>query len=316
MPRICISYRRSDSSAIAGRIHDHLVRHYGADTVFMDLSGIPYGADFREHIEATLNDADVLLAVIGYAWLGGQDGGRPRIHDLVDPVRAEIQIALRRQILVVPLLVDGADMPGADDLPRNIREFAFRNAMRVDSGADFHLHVERLIGFIGSALGLTQTASAPARMISGSANLPSGGSRPIRMRAVGRRLLRLIPYVAVPVILLLLAHYVVIMKLDLGPTYLWLAAIFIPLACGFLAFWRTRLRLTAIIPLAIVVAVLTVAGMLATVGLVDARPILPNSAGEWQEAAEYGVGITLATVAGNLLARWAYAVAPRGRGLF
>ncbi len=65
MPTIAISYRRSDSSAIAGRIYDRLAAHYGENNVFMDIDNIPLGIDFRTHFHETLQRTDVLIAVIG-----------------------------------------------------------------------------------------------------------------------------------------------------------------------------------------------------------------------------------------------------------
>src|ERR1700691_556226 len=108
MARICLSYRRSDSNAITGRIHDHLVQRYGADAVFMDIGGIPYGADFRTHIQDVFAGASVLIAVIGPEWLGQSAGGNMRIQQRVDPVRVEIQTALNQNIFLLPVLVDGA----------------------------------------------------------------------------------------------------------------------------------------------------------------------------------------------------------------
>lgn len=315
MARICISYRRADSTAIAGRIYDHLVRHYGRDAVFMDLSGIPYGADFREHIAAILSDTEVLIAVVGPAWLGRQGSEATRIHDKTDPVRAEIQFALRQDILVVPLLVDGAKMPDADELPRNIREFAFRNAMRVDPGADFLLHVERLIAFLDQTLGIAPPSGAASDGVeerSAHANLPPLAQSARRSLRAGTWLSRLLPYFAVPVIVLLLAHYLFIMKLDWNPIYLHLACVLIPLPCGFLLFLKMRLSIAATATLGLGVALVAVAGMSAIVGLVDGRAILPSGTVEWQEAGEYAVSVTLATAAGSLLARMADVIAPRG----
>jgi TIR domain len=174
MPRICISYRRSDSTAIVGRIYDRLVGRYGAESIFMDLNDIPYGADFRKHIQAAFQETSVLIAAIGPAWIGQQANGAARIHDKLDPVRVEIQTALRQRILVIPVLVDGGRMPSADDLPRNIKEFSFRNAMRVDSGVDFPLHMERLMTFVDQALGIEK----PANRL--RISLPARGRRRIR----------------------------------------------------------------------------------------------------------------------------------------
>ena len=71
---IAISYRREDSTPIAGRIHDRLQAEFGKKSVFMDFDSIPYGVDFREQIKQTLERARVVVAIIGPAWLGGRAG--------------------------------------------------------------------------------------------------------------------------------------------------------------------------------------------------------------------------------------------------
>src|SRR5262245_12697230 len=145
MPKITISYRRADSDAIAGRIRDRLARHYGDRAVFMDIDNIPFGIDFREHIKGELANNDMLVAVIGPKWLGPGEGGRLRIAEETDPVRIEIEAALARGIPVIPVLVQGAAMPGPGDLPDTMQSFACHNAAQVDAGRDFHPHVDRLI---------------------------------------------------------------------------------------------------------------------------------------------------------------------------
>ena len=145
MSKIVISYRRSNSAATAGRIYDRLIDRYGEASVFMDVDKIPFGIDFRHHIQEVLRNADVLLAVVGTRWLGAGTDGAMRIKDDADPVRVEIEAALRQGIAVIPVLVDGAAMPGAADLPEAIRDFAYLNAAPVDSGRDFRSHMERVI---------------------------------------------------------------------------------------------------------------------------------------------------------------------------
>ena len=76
MSKIIVSYRRSDSAAITGRIFDRLIDRYGEESVFMDIDRIPFGTDFRHHIQDALRDADILLAVIGPTWLGKTADGR------------------------------------------------------------------------------------------------------------------------------------------------------------------------------------------------------------------------------------------------
>lgn len=145
MPKITVSYRRDDSEAITGRIFDRLVAHYGKDAVFRDIDNIPPGVDFRMHIDDALQQTDVLIVVIGRRWIGSARPGSTRIHNEEDPVRIEVETALRRGIAVVPVLVGDTRMPTATQLPASLKEFAFRNAVRVDSGQDFDHHTERLL---------------------------------------------------------------------------------------------------------------------------------------------------------------------------
>jgi hypothetical protein len=63
MTHIIISYRRADSDAIAGRIRDKLATHFGENSVFMDIDSIPFGIDFREHIQQAPAQNDILVAV-------------------------------------------------------------------------------------------------------------------------------------------------------------------------------------------------------------------------------------------------------------
>ena len=158
MSKIIVSYRRSDSAAITGRIFDRLIDRYGEESVFMDIDRIPFGTDFRHHIQDALRDADILLAVIGPSWLGKTPDGKTRILDEADPVRVEIEAALKQGLTVIPVLVDDAPMPGAADLPDSIRDFAYINAAPVDTGRDFRLHMERLTRSIDGIVGTDKAA--------------------------------------------------------------------------------------------------------------------------------------------------------------
>jgi TIR domain len=145
MPKIIISYRRSDSDAIAGRIRDKLASYYGEDSVFMDIDNIPFGIDFRDHIRDALFENDILVVVVGPRWVGQGKGGHLRIQEENDPVRIEVETALERGIPVIPVLVNDAAMPKPSELPDSLRNFAYRNAAEVDAGRDFHQHMDRLI---------------------------------------------------------------------------------------------------------------------------------------------------------------------------
>jgi TIR domain-containing protein len=152
MPKIIISYRRSDSGVITGRIRDRLAQHYGDDSVFMDIDNIPFGMDFRKNIADALAKNDILLAVIGPDWLGAVSSGPGRIHEQDDPVRIEVETALQRGIPTIPVLVGGASMPTADELPDTLKSLSYHNAAEVDSGRDFHAHMDRLVRSMGAAL--------------------------------------------------------------------------------------------------------------------------------------------------------------------
>jgi formylglycine-generating enzyme required for sulfatase activity len=144
MTKVFVSYRREDSEGVAGRIHDHLCARFGDDAIFMDIDRIPFGVDFREYIDGAVSQCAVLLAVIGPGWLG-KTGESRRIDNPGDWVRLEIEAALKRGIPVIPVLIGRVGMPGEAELPSTLGALAYRNAINVDPGRDFRIHVERLI---------------------------------------------------------------------------------------------------------------------------------------------------------------------------
>jgi hypothetical protein len=160
---IAISYRREDSTSIAGRLHDRLRAEFGKENVFMDFDSIPYGVDFRDHIAQTLEGADILIAVIGPAWLGHRAAeSTRRIDDPSDFVRLEVAGALQRGIPVIPILVDKTSMPMQETLPDDLKPLVFRNALMLDTGIDFHHHADRLITGIRSLLKNSRSSSRRA----------------------------------------------------------------------------------------------------------------------------------------------------------
>ena len=73
-----------------------------------------------------------MLALIGRNWIDVKhDSGERRLDDAGDFVRLEIETALRRNIAVTPVLVQGASMPAAHRLPESIRDFAYRNGFEL-----------------------------------------------------------------------------------------------------------------------------------------------------------------------------------------
>lgn len=140
MAEIFISYRRVDAEFAADRLRGDLVRAFGEGSVFMDRhpGGIPWGADWEQELLAALDGCAVLLAIVGTEWLGCQrTPGGPRRLDLADDwVRNEILHALGRRIDVLPVWVNGADAPPAEQLPEALRaaRFQFRNGYPMSNG--------------------------------------------------------------------------------------------------------------------------------------------------------------------------------------
>jgi hypothetical protein len=129
---IFISYRRDDSEGEAGRLYDDLIRVFGADAVFMDVSDIHPGKDFRRAIDDNVAKCAVLLAVIGPGWTTIKDAsGVRRLDQPNDFVRLEITSALTRGIDVIPVLVHGARMPNPAELPESLQNLAYRNGVEL-----------------------------------------------------------------------------------------------------------------------------------------------------------------------------------------
>lgn len=142
---IFLSYRREESAPQAGRLYDNLSARFGESHVFMDVDSIGLGLDFAEVIDDAISSCEVLLALIGPDWLrAGCDEGARRIDDPADYVRLEIQAALERKVRVVPILLNGAWLPAAEELPPALTALTRRQALELDD-ATFRAHVGRLL---------------------------------------------------------------------------------------------------------------------------------------------------------------------------
>ena len=173
MPGIFVSYRRSDSQGEAGRLFDDLVEHFGEQTVFMDVAAIEVGRDFRKAIEDGVTKCDVLLVIIGTEWLDAKDQhGVRRLTDPLDYVRIETSFALKRDIRVIPVLVRGAKMPNAEQLPEELKELAYRNCIELTHTrwrSDVQILTEALRRVLGET---SQTVAGRA------SNATTGSMRP------------------------------------------------------------------------------------------------------------------------------------------
>jgi hypothetical protein len=143
--KVFISYRREDSAGHAGRVHDRLGREFGRDLLFMDVDGISFGANFVKVLGEKVATCDVLLAIIGPGWVDARDeNGQRRLDNPDDFVRIEIAAALKRDIPVIPILLEGVEIPKAHQLPDDLKDLALRQALNVRH-ASFHADMDKLI---------------------------------------------------------------------------------------------------------------------------------------------------------------------------
>jgi hypothetical protein len=181
--RIFICYRRDDVPGAAGHIYDRLEIEFGRDQLCMDIDTLPPGGvDFRKVIHERVVESDVFLAFIGPNWLGTRkEDGTRRLDSPDDHVRIEIAAALKRNIRVIPVLLDGARIPTVDELPDDLKGLARRQALHVRS-ATFRRDLENLIsGIKYSGLAAAPPGAAPP-LVMPPLSLPLGRER----RRLGR----------------------------------------------------------------------------------------------------------------------------------
>jgi chemotaxis protein histidine kinase CheA len=132
MPTVFVSYRREETAGEARALYNELSTKLGKDSVFMDVDNIALGRDFRQILQEHLASCDLLLVMVGRGWLDIKNAaGKIRLEEPSDFVRLEIESALKRNIPVTPVLVQGAQMPTVDQLPGDIKDFAYRNGFEL-----------------------------------------------------------------------------------------------------------------------------------------------------------------------------------------
>lgn len=149
MENIFISYRREDSASISGRIFESLEQYFGQGTVFKDVDSIPIGVPFPQYLESVLAQCAVMLVIIGKRWLDTTDAnGQRRLDAAGDFVRLELETAIRRNITIVPVYVEGAFPPSTEALPQSLRPIAAQNGMPVRNDPDYRNDMNRLIDIV------------------------------------------------------------------------------------------------------------------------------------------------------------------------
>jgi hypothetical protein len=281
MPVILISYRRADSKEVAKRIHEQLVARYGKKSVYIDIDSILLSADYRVHITQALERALVMVTVIGKDWAGPRAEGKPRIFDIDDPVRAEVETAFANHRSVLPVLVNGAGMPMEADLPESLDKLPYLNALVVRSGDEFSSDMGRLFHAINQLSVQFWTLFTSA-------------------------------YLVVPFALVLLSQYLILFKIDTKPMYLRLAIAAIAAALGIGLCFHIRFRTVATLVTAAAVGFVSAVGMIAAVTALSSSTapfsfwnFLPTDARDWQEVVEYFTIITAVTLSANVMG-WLY----------
>lgn len=165
-PQVFISYRRDDSEGEAGRLFDDLSQRFGPNSVFMDVAGISPGVDFRKAIDDNVAQCAVLLVMIGPAWATLQgETGTARLREPNDFVRLEVATALKGKTAVIPVLVHGAKMPKAEQLPEELKDLVFRNCVELTHArwnSDLAVLVSALEPFAGSGHGQAHSQASAA----------------------------------------------------------------------------------------------------------------------------------------------------------
>jgi hypothetical protein len=160
--KIFISYRRDDSRYQARMIYEAFLRRMPRENVFMDIDTIPLGVNFVKVLEGWVEQCEVLLVLMGEDWANSTDPktGKRRLDNPKDFVRVEVRGALTRDIPVVPVMLDGAEIPDEAQLPDDIKGLLSRNAEFVEY-RNFDADVQRLLKKLGVSANAKQTA-APA----------------------------------------------------------------------------------------------------------------------------------------------------------
>lgn len=160
MAGIFINYRRDDAAGFARSLYEHLDQQFKQGQVFMDVEALREpGMDFVKEIERSLSRCAVMLVLIGKSWHSSTDAaGRRRIEQPDDFVRLEIATALRRDIRVMPVLLNGATMPPTEQLPEDLQLLGRRQAIALTHD-DWAHDVSRLIESIGRVSGVRKRST-------------------------------------------------------------------------------------------------------------------------------------------------------------
>lgn len=125
MSGIYISYRPVESLAFAQRLYKALSERYGQDKIFYDRKT---GLDFVRDKANIIDSCDVLLVIFGRFFRASKSTVG---LFLTDEMRREISTALTLNKIIIPILIDGVEMPNVEYLPEEIRAIIFLHAIKM-----------------------------------------------------------------------------------------------------------------------------------------------------------------------------------------
>ena len=187
MAAIFISYRKEDAPGPAAHLFKNLSESFGAGTVVMDVARSQPGRDVRQVVDDNLDACAVVLVVIGKGWAADRDeSGQRKLDSVQDVVRIETAAALRHDVPIIPVLVQGAGMVQPADLPPDLADLAFRNPVTL-SDSHWGTDVETLVTLLrslvqGQEQGLAGAGPAPSTGVTGRQRADAQASASTRAR--------------------------------------------------------------------------------------------------------------------------------------
>lgn len=151
-----LNYRRHDERiAFVRTLYARLVSRFGSNAVFLDSATIGHGRRYPNQLRRHLDRSDVVVVVVHAGW------AKELRTDGADWVHNEIRWALAAGKTIIPLLLDGAKMPRAHELPRTIREFANFQAHRTIDDPEHVRLCEKIAGEPQRRAAIGQTPARP-----------------------------------------------------------------------------------------------------------------------------------------------------------
>ena len=121
--KVFISYRRADCADVATWLYDEFKTEMPDLNVFRDERELDASEDYVEALNTQVSSSDVMIVLIGDRWAPS------RLQNPKDILRREIQRALRAEVSVMPVLVDGTAMPDGRKLPGDLAKIATLQAV-------------------------------------------------------------------------------------------------------------------------------------------------------------------------------------------